>query len=238
MRLGELIESSTVNESGGESEEGVENTPPCRSAAGVRTAEEQGGSQQDDEELGPVGDGYPSAPQGQYFSVNHLIHHGGSNKLKRRLGDISPHTWGTRLINDDKRQQSMEESLDRVLGNRKRKWGDTSARVWGKRGYYPLKDGQKWGSTVGQEKRKWGTQTARAWGKRSEGDGFGQLWGSGLAKTTLREDYLDSNKRKWGEQSVRIWGKREDNEEEKRKWGETSARIWGKRERLDEDKMK
>ena len=93
----------------------------------------------------------------------------------------------------------------------KRKWGENSMRVWGKRiesdeESRNVGENSVWDerAPTATDKRKWGDNSMSVWGKRSE-DG--------------------NEKRKWGDSSMSVWGKRSDNDRKLSGHTDTSETI-------------
>ena len=136
-----------------------------------------------------------------------------------------------------------------ALEEEKRKWGDKSVRVWGKRDYDDVDEllrkvkaelerhGVRYDGSDddgGKEKRQWGKNSVRVWGKRQSATGA---------------DDDDVVKRNWGKNNVRVWGKRNDNngddedelgasrndDRNKKNWAKNQVRVWGKRTSKDKD---
>lgn len=149
----------------------------------------------------------------------------------------------------------LEDSLLRKEAESKRRWGDNSMRVWGKRNGDELQRED--------EKRAW-QNNMRVWGKRG-GDPAKKKWGNTMRVWGKRDSPLpgDADKRKWTK-TMKVWGKRVAggagagalageaeqggsfplggpaeamDDMEKRKWTK-STKVWGKRGRADDVKKR
>jgi len=183
------------------------------------------------------------------------------NTFKRdtpKLEDNSIQSRGERSSRGNK-QTNVDVSTSQIERmadvKEKRKWGDNSMSVWGKRSGDDEK--RKWGDnamsvwgkrTEDDRKRKWGDNSMSVWGKRSEA-AFATYPKSSLPKTqkvdnraiaTLTKRSVNAapqtvHKRKWGENTMATWGKRDagvdfnTSTEVKRNWGENAMTVWGKR---------
>jgi hypothetical protein len=132
----------------------------------------------------------------------------------------------------------MEKIPSEMAGD-KRRWGDNSMSVWGKRASTQIEE-----IPSGVDKRTWGDNSMSVWGKR--------------ANAHVEEMASGIDKRKWGDNGMNVWGKRFDSDsnaelvehekqlkgglatfkhhkvdkdlaEIKRKWGDNTMQVWGKR---------
>jgi len=193
---------------------------------------------------------------------------------KRGWKDNTMQVWGKRSI--DSKQASFPEidnslhsgvqpssnnvfskASDSARFSDKRKWGQNSMQVWGKRNSgtrTALDELSEKLSETDDKKRKWGENSMAVWGKRSGSSGsknfeeekrkWGQnnmaVWGKRL--NSAGSNFADNDKRKWSDNSMAVWGKRSETPSDliptvitdnKRKWSDNSMKVWGKR--LDSD---
>lgn len=107
---------------------------------------------------------------------------GRAGQLELRAGT----EWGRGRAGES-RGLRVDDGEKRWRENVKRKWGQNSMGVWGKR------------ESADRERRKWGENSMRVWGKRTPPPEGG------------------NEKRKWGENTMGVWGKRSPEEKEKEK---------------------